>query len=48
MLTFSIAQFGLLPLVRKGYGYLGIACMAVIVIPFLIRMVLELLGIVKK
>ena len=48
LLTFSIAQFGLLPLVRRGYSYLGIACMAVIVIPFLIRMVLELLGIVKK
>ena len=46
--TFSIAQFGLLPLVRKGYSYLGIACMVVIVIPFLIRMVLELIGVVKK
>lgn len=46
--TFAIAQFGLLPLVKKGYSYLGIACMVVIVIPFLIRMVLELFGIVKK
>ena len=48
LLTFSIAQFGLLPLVKRGYSYLGIACMVVIVIPFLVRMVLELLGIVKK
>lgn len=46
--TFSIAQFGLLPLVKKGYSYLGIACMAVIVIPFLIRMILELFGVVRK
>ncbi len=42
--TFSIAQFGLLPLVKKGYSYLGIACIVVIVIPFLIRMALELAG----
>ena len=48
LLTFGIAQFGLLPLVRKGYSYLGFACIVVIVIPFLIRMVLELLGVVKK
>ena len=48
LVTFAIAQFGLLPLVKKGYGYLGIACMVVIVIPFLIRMALELLGVVKK
>lgn len=42
--TFSIAQFGLLPLVKKGYSYLGIACIVVIVIPFLIRMALEVAG----
>lgn len=46
--TFSVAQFGLLPLVKKGYSYLGIACIIVIVIPFLIRMVLELCGVVKN
>ena len=48
LLTFGIAQFGLLPLVRKGYSYLGLACIVVIVIPFLVRMVLELAGVVKK
>ncbi len=46
--TFSIAQFGLLPLVRKGYSYLGFACIAVIVVPFLVRMALELTGKVKN
>lgn len=48
LVTFSISQFGLLPLVRKGYSYLGFACSIVIVIPFLVRMVLELAGVVKK
>lgn len=46
--TFSIAQFGLLPLVRKGYSYLGVACIIVIVIPFLIRMGLEAAGAVTN
>ena len=46
--TFSIAQFGLLPLVRKGYSYLGFACIIVIVIPFLIRMVMEAVGAVSN
>ena len=44
LVTFAIAQFGLLPLVKRGYSYLGFACMIVIVIPFLVRMVLELTG----
>lgn len=48
LITFSIAQFGLLPLVRKGYSYLGFACILVIVLPFLVRMILELSGIVRK
>lgn len=48
LVTFSISQFGLLPLVRKGYSYLGFACILVIVIPFLIRMALELTGVVKE
>ncbi|MEG0565468.1 MAG: hypothetical protein RR590_04495, partial [Hungatella sp.] len=39
ILTFSIAQFGLIPLVNKGYGYLGYLTIFVIVIPFIIRMV---------
>ena len=46
--TFSIAQFGLLPLVKKGYSYLGFACIVVIVVPFLVRMFLELTGRVKN
>ena len=41
ILAFSIAQFGLLPLVVKGYGYLGYLTIAVIVIPFVIIMVAE-------
>ena len=48
LVTFSISQFGLLPLVKKGYSYLGFACIIVIVIPFLVRMVLELTGVVKE
>ena len=48
LVTFSISQFGLLPLVKKGYSYLGFACIIVIVIPFLVRMVLELAGVVKE
>lgn len=48
LVTFAIAQFGLLPLVKKGYSYLGFACIVVIVIPFLVRMVLELTGKVKN
>lgn len=46
--TFAIAQFGLLPLVKKGYSYLGFACIVVIVLPFLVHMVLELMGKVKN
>lgn len=48
LITFAIAQFGLLPLVRQGYSYLGFACILVIVIPFLVRMVLELCGKVRN
>ena len=43
ILAFGIAQFGLLPLVKKGYGYLGYVTIAV-VIPFIIRMVMEAIG----
>lgn len=46
--TFAISQFGLLPLVKKGYSYLGFVCIIVILIPFLIRMALELAGKVKN
>lgn len=38
-LAFGIAQFGLIPLVAKGYGYLGYITIAVVVIPFIIHMV---------
>lgn len=48
LVTFAIAQFGLLPLVKKGYSYLGFACIVVIVIPFLVRMALEAMGKVKN
>lgn len=48
ILTFSIAQFGLIPLVNKGYGYLGYLTIFVIVIPFIIRMIAEAMGKVEK
>lgn len=48
LLTFGIAQFGLIPLVNKGYGYLGYLTIVVIVIPFIIRMVGEAMGKIKK
>lgn len=48
LLTFGIAQFGLIPLVNKGYGYLGYLTIIVIVIPFIIRMVGEAMGKIKK
>lgn len=44
ILAFGIAQFGLLPLVKKGYGYLGYVTIAVVIIPFVIRMVMEAMG----
>lgn len=48
ILAFAIAQFGLLPLVKKGYGYLGYVTIAVVVIPFLIRMIGEAMGKIEK
>lgn len=44
ILAFGIAQFGLIPLVVKGYGYLGYVTIAVVVIPFTIHMILSVLG----
>ena len=44
ILAFGIAQFGLLPLVKKGYGYLGYVTIAVVIIPYVIRMVMEAMG----
>lgn len=44
VLAFAIAQFGLLPLVVKGYGYLGYVTIAVVIIPFIIHMILKKIG----
>lgn len=37
VLTFSIAQFGLIPLVAKGYAYCGYIALFVVVLPILIK-----------
>lgn len=47
ILAFAIAQFGLIPLVAKGYGYLGYVTIAVVIIPFIIHMILKRMGKVK-
>ncbi|WKY43348.1 hypothetical protein Q5O14_11865 [Eubacteriaceae bacterium ES2] len=39
MFTFAIAQFGLLPLISKGYAYLGYGTLIVVGIPFIIHFV---------
>ena len=39
LLAFAIAQFGLLPLVSKGYGLLGYMTIPVIVIPYIVHMI---------
>ncbi|MDD7739889.1 MAG: hypothetical protein PUJ62_07450 [Lachnospiraceae bacterium] len=41
LLAFSIAQFGLIPLVKTGYSYIGYATLIVIVIPFLLHFLLD-------
>ena len=48
LLAFSIAQFGLIPLVKQGYGYLGYLTIICIVIPFIVRMIAEATGKVSK
>ncbi len=48
ILAFAIAQFGLLPLVKVGYGYLGYVTIVVVLVPFLIRMIGEAMGKVEK
>lgn len=48
ILAFAIAQFGLLPLVKVGYGYLGYVTIGVVVVPFLIRMIGEAIGKIEK
>ena len=45
LMTFGIAQFGLIPLVKAGYSYIGYATLIVIVIPFIVHMIV---GCVKK
>lgn len=44
ILTFSIAQFGLIPLVAKGYAYLGYVTLIAVVIPVIIRYIMDLAG----
>lgn len=44
VLAFAIAQFGLIPLVRTGYSYIGYATVIVIVIPFIIHFFSHLKG----
>lgn len=39
LLAFGIAQFGLLPLVAKGYGMLGYMTIPVVIIPYIVHMV---------
>lgn len=48
MLAFGIAQFGLLPLVVTGYGYLGYITVAVVIVPYIIHMILNAMGVVGK
>lgn len=42
LLAFGIAQFGLIPLVRTGYSYIGYATLIVIIIPFIIHFIAHL------
>jgi uncharacterized membrane protein YkvI len=37
LLAFSIAQFGLMAVVKKGYAYLGYAALITLFIPFIIH-----------
>ena len=41
LLAFAIAQFGLLPLVKVGYSYLGYATLIAVGIPFIIHFILQ-------
>ena len=42
LLAFGIAQFGLIPLVGKGYAYLGYVTLVVVAIPFIIHFVMDM------
>ena len=39
LLTFSIAQFGLIPLIGRGYSYLGYTTIVIVIIPFIVHMI---------
>ena len=39
LLAFGIAQFGLIPLVNRGYSYLGYVTMVGVAIPFVIHFI---------
>lgn len=39
LLAFGIAQFGLIPLVSKGYGMLGYMTIPIIIVPYIVHMV---------
>lgn len=39
ILAFAIAQFGLIPLVKTGYSYIGYATLFVIILPFMIHFI---------
>lgn len=39
LVAFGVAQFGLLPLVNKGYGFLGYLTIPIIIIPYIIHMI---------
>ena len=42
ILAFGIAQFGLIPLISKGYAYLGYVTLVVVAIPFIIHFAMNL------
>lgn len=41
LLAFAVAQFGLIPLVKRGYSYIGYATMFVIAIPFILHFIAD-------
>lgn len=43
LITFGIAQFGLIPLVKVGYSYIGYATIFVIIVPFVLHLISSLL-----
>lgn len=43
LITFGVAQFGLIPLVKVGYSYIGYATIFVIIVPFIIHYIYSLI-----